>query len=167
MCVFARGGREGERDVIEVTMVIQFQQPPTSLRLSHPHFLTRTKKQIFLRGIPSVAGAAAGFTNWSKRGLGERVPRRGSLLRYASSRICWAQKLHKTMLISGILSILWNFSGWKSLEWKWSVERRRRSYITFSSSSRLFWAVDEHHHLECKCQILCILWTPVKGNCLA
>lgn len=133
VCVFAweGGEREGKRNVIEVTMVIQFQQPPTSLRLSHPHFLTRTKKQIFLRGIPSVAGAAAGFTNWSERGLGECVPYWGSLLRYASSRICWAEKLHKTMLIPGILSVLWKFAGWKSLEWKWRRCGKEALYYSF------------------------------------
>lgn len=96
-----------ESNVIEVTMVIQSQQHPHfPPRFAHPHFLTRTKKQILLWGIPSVAWAAAGFTIWSEQGLGERVPHWGSLLRYASARICWAEKSHKTMLISGILNTL-------------------------------------------------------------
>lgn len=89
-----------------------YTQTHASLRrLTHPDSLARTKKQIFLRGIPSVVEAASGFTNWSERGLGERVPRWGSLLTYASSQICWARKLHKTMLISGILSVLWGAGG--------------------------------------------------------
>ena len=100
VCVFASawgGGGMGKTNVIEVTMVIQFQKHPpsthththtaiTSLRLSHPHFLTRTKKQIFLRGIPSVAGSCGGF---SPSDLSEvwvsASPAGGSLLRYASS----------------------------------------------------------------------------------
>lgn len=136
-----------------------YTQTHASLRLTHPDSLARTKKQIFLRGIPSVVEAASGFTNWSERGLGERVPRWGSLLTYASSQICWARKLHKTMLISGILSVLWGAGGWKSdwksVEWKWgklgkTATVRREDWVCAS-----------------KCHILRVLYAPVKGERLA
>lgn len=119
VCVWWFGGRRGREMLLRLLWRFNFRTPPlhtytqthASLRLTHPDSLARTKKQIFLRGIPSVVEAASGFTNWSERGLGERVPRWGSLLTYASSQICWAWKLHKTMLISGILSVLWGAGG--------------------------------------------------------
>lgn len=120
VCVWRFGGRRGREMLLRLLWRFNFRTAPplhtytqthASLRLTHPDSLARTKKQIFLRGIPSVVEAASGFTNWSERGLGERVPRWGSLLTYASSQICWARKLHKTMLISGILSVLWGAGG--------------------------------------------------------
>lgn len=125
------------------------------------------KKQTFLRGIPSVAGAAAGFTNWSERGLGECVSRWGSLLRYASSRICWAQKSHKTMLISGILSVLWKIFRQEIIRMKRKTVRLKD--LVWYIFKQLFRAIDERHvwNFNVKSDILCILCNQVKGNCLA
>lgn len=144
VCVFAsRRGERGREMLLKLPWWFNFSNPHphthTSLRLSHPHFLSKTKKQTFLRGIPLVAGAAAGSTNWSEHDLGECVSHWGSLLRYASSWNCWAQKLRKTMLISGILSVFcaFFFSAWKSFEWIWSL-RREKHYVTFSGDAQVF-----------------------------
>lgn len=171
VCAYAWEGWGGREMLLKLPWWFNFINPPlsltdpspTSLCLSHPHFLPRTKKANISERNSLGCGSCGGFHQliWARFGwmcfpLG--IP--AQICRY--TRICWAQKLHKTMFISGIL---WNFTGWKSLEWKWRLALLHfQAAVDFLGQSMniVVWSVS-----KCQIPFFCTLNSSQVGSCLA
>lgn len=134
LCVSARTTQWGERmgeecywsyygDSISASPSLQPTSPSLASSASLPHFLTRTKKQIFRRGIPSDVGAAPGFANWSERGLGENVFPSGDCCSDMHPHRCAElQSYTNTMIISTISTVLGEILSLESRSSEWKVD---------------------------------------------
>lgn len=173
VCAYAWEGWGGREMLLKLPWWFNFINPPPLPPSPIPHPLPSAsltlissleqKKQIFLRGIPSVAGAAAGFTNWSESTVWVNV--------FPTGDPCSDMQIYADLLSTEVTQNnvhFWNFVKFHRLEII-RMEMRART-ITFSGGSRLFRAVDEHRRLECvKCQIpfFCTLNSSQVGSCLA